>query len=363
MISNKLKLKIETKYFNKKFNKNKSLRLIAYEIGKIYNDIETAKTYLKQINVDELNNKDKLFLGGVYLNLGLLNLGWKYYKYRHFKNDYQNNINLFTKEKEWNRQNINGKKLYILAEQGIGDCIMWSRYIPLIKNAEIYFYVPDKYWKNIIPLLDYILRITASNNKVIVTDNVNDYDYWIYLSDLTYINNITFNNWLPFYTYIKPNLQYVNLWKTRLNKYTDRKIIGINCTGMDNQEDHRQIYYSNIKVLLDCEEYYFINLNINNPIKHSNIIANEYKLDQNEAFIDTAAIMHNVDIVLTVDTSIVHLAGAMNIKTILLCIEDCEWRWFNDTKSKWYPSVNIFRQKNNKWLGLNEYVNSIIRTI
>ena len=68
-------------------------------------------------------------------------------------------------------------------------------------------------------------------------------------------------------------------------------------------------------------------------------------------YADTAAFLKNIDLLLTIDSSIANLAGAMGIKTFLLLPFDSEWRWFNnDYSTPWYDSVRIFKQnKPNDW--------------
>ena len=61
---------------------------------------------------------------------------------------------------------------------------------------------------------------------------------------------------------------------------------------------------------------------------------------------DTAALLNCIDILVTIDSSIVHMAGALGVKTKLLIPKVAEWRWFDDTKTTpWYDSVEIIRQK------------------
>uniref|UniRef100_A0A6C0B4D0 Glycosyltransferase n=1 Tax=viral metagenome TaxID=1070528 RepID=A0A6C0B4D0_9ZZZZ len=371
MISDIDRLKIEKIYYDQvndsDYSRNKALILIATKIGINYKDIETAHNYLKKVILTPTTDfKEYVYLGGIYMHLGLLEKSWKYYKYRTRHSDYDNINKYFDPTKEWNRENIKGKTLYILAEQGIGDCIMWARYMPLIKDANIKILVTTNYWKKIIPLLDYILSITAgANNQLIITDTVEEYDYWIYLADLTYIFNIHFKNWLPFYTYIKPKNEYVQIWKERLKDYKiQNKLIGINCTGIQKATDTRRIDLDDLSPVLDMENVSFINLNIDSYMVHKHVIKLKYKLDEKEAFIDTAAIMKHLDLFITVDTSLVHLAGAMNIPTILLCIKDSEWRWFNSEKCHWYPSVKIFKQKRTgDWSGLYEFIETEIKKL
>ena len=70
-----------------------------------------------------------------------------------------------------------------------------------------------------------------------------------------------------------------------------------------------------------------------------------------QAFLDTAAIINNLDLVITCCTSIAHLSGSLNCPTWVLLAASHDWRWFIDNKdSVWYPSVSLFRQENlNDW--------------
>jgi ADP-heptose:LPS heptosyltransferase len=70
------------------------------------------------------------------------------------------------------------------------------------------------------------------------------------------------------------------------------------------------------------------------------------EVDQSSgAFMDTAAILHSLDYVVTSDTSIAHLAGGMGIKTCLVLGFTPDWRWLQyRSDSPWYPSLRLFRQ-------------------
>ena len=65
-------------------------------------------------------------------------------------------------------------------------------------------------------------------------------------------------------------------------------------------------------------------------------------------FADTAAVIAQLDLVISVDTSVVHLAAAMGKETWLLSRYDCCWRWNHNQSSPWYPNVTIFGQKSYK---------------
>ena len=70
-------------------------------------------------------------------------------------------------------------------------------------------------------------------------------------------------------------------------------------------------------------------------------------IDNNVPFQDTIAILNNIDLLITIDTYIVHIAGVLNIKTLLLLGFTSDWRWFNDNTCPWYNSVELLRLQDN----------------
>ena len=87
------------------------------------------------------------------------------------------------------------------------------------------------------------------------------------------------------------------------------------------------------------------------------------KIDARGAFIDTAAIMVNLDLIITVDTAIAHLAGALGVKTWLLLPSCSDWRWLcNHESTDWYPNMKLFRQsKVGDWAEVIERVSKSLR--
>ena len=73
-----------------------------------------------------------------------------------------------------------------------------------------------------------------------------------------------------------------------------------------------------------------------------------FDIDTDKAFVDTIGILQNIDLLITIDSGIVHLAGVMNIPTFLLLGYVSEWRWFDNNEKIWYNSVDIYHTKENK---------------
>jgi hypothetical protein len=164
--------------------------------------------------------------------------------------------------------------------------------------------------------------------------------------------------------YITADPDLVKQWSTRLS-HNDAYKVGIVWAG---NPLHNYVYYkrscslADFAPLADIPGLVFYSLqkgsasvDVNNPPKGMNIIN---LTDELNDFADTAAIMANLDMVISIDTSVVHLAGAIGkpVWNLLSFVPD--WRWFlNRDDSPWYPGMRLFRQTQpNDWAGVFEQV-------
>ena len=86
-------------------------------------------------------------------------------------------------------------------------------------------------------------------------------------------------------------------------------------------------------------------------------------LDRDAPFVDTAAVLQHLDLVITIDSAIAHLAGALGQPTWVLLSTGCDWRWLTDrTDSPWYPTLRLFRQLSfGNWNPVFEVVVAAVR--
>ena len=101
--------------------------------------------------------------------------------------------------------------------------------------------------------------------------------------------------------------------------------------------------------MFDIENTQFYSFQISNFDTDSAEIKNKLPLTDLVPYIksyaDTAAFLKNIDALISIDTSIANLGGAIGVKTLLLLPFESEWRWFHDTnKTSWYDSITIFKQ-------------------
>ena len=286
------------------------------------------------------------YLGLRSLYEGNFNDGWKYYEYRYSKrNDF------FPEIKEWTGEKIDKNSIVVFNEQGLGDAIQFSKYlVPLTKICEKVTFVVQKNIKN-------LFKDEIKNLSIETLDKIknNDFDFKISLGSLIkffYKEEIQIKN-----TLIQSNKQLDLKWKNQIKN--SNLNIGIAWSGSFNgpNEPYRSVplkmfeklfklkinFYSLQNEIWDRDLEYLKSLNLNN--------CGKYKLDE------VASIIKNLDLILTVDTSLLHLSASLNKETWGIFSLYPDWRWgkFNDINP--YSKLKFFRQKNfNDW---NDVVNKI----
>lgn len=321
------------------------------EIGFLYylkKDFDKAEYNLKKaIKIDGNFYGAKFNIGWIELLKENFKEGWKNYRYRKKIN---NSAKILIKIPELdNLLNLKDKKLFIYSEQGLGDIIQFYRYILLLakKTKKIFFQVPSS--------LKYIL---SSNESCI--ELVNDFDklpqcdFQCSLLDLPQIFETNIHN-------IPHNIPYISIdenlkqnWSNKLNKKKFK--IGI-CwqTGKKIDADHLQFAQERSFNLKEFEKIALLNnvelisLQINSENFKNNEIFKNIKffkhMDHLQPFMDSAAIIENCNLIISCDTSIVHLSGALGKETILILNYNNDWRWgLNRDKSIWYKNIKILRQ-------------------
>ena len=149
--------------------------------------------------------------------------------------------------------------------------------------------------------------------------------------------------------YIRSNTSLVQKWKTKFAKMKRPKI-AFTFNGLLTSFIDKQLTMNNIAPILELDAD-FICLHKKDDIKNMELIPSNFQIfdiDQETPFEDTIAILQNVDLFITIDTGVTHLAGVMGIKTWLLLGYGSDWRWFKDeTKCDLYDSVEYIRLKKN----------------
>ena len=279
---------------------------------------------------------------------GKLSQGWKQYQWR--KNP-QLDIETYQHEYYkpcWDGSSFTGKRLLVHYEQGFGDNIQFVRYLPMVK--ELGGTVIYEVRKPLLKLFQQSVQgvdqwIEASDDK----PNV-EFDYHISLLDLPGLFDTTLQTIPRRSPYLFADSKEQAHWHKKISG--DGFKVGIVWAGKATHGNNRN---------RSCKLDFFMPLFEINGVKiyslqkdrtSSQAMGLESVLNmtdlasQFDDFSDTAAAIANLDLVISVDTAVLHLAGAMGKRTWALIPFEPEWRWMlNRDDSPWYPTIKIFRQK------------------
>jgi len=237
------------------------------------------------------------------------------------------------------------KSVLLFSEQGIGDTIQFYRYVKKIANLDARVTVAVQ--KSLVELLSLSKPLW---NIVNIEGALPACDYRASLLSLPFVlqeNSIDINSDNP---YIFSSPIKVSEWKNRLGP-KQKAIVGIVWSGntLFKENGKRSIPLLQMISFLPSDlQYVSLQKELSDfdlkVLEKNAFISNysSYLTDFNE----TAALIDCLDLVITVDTSIAHLAGAMGKRAWLLLSDNADWRWFIDTESSpWYPTIKIFRQE------------------
>lgn len=270
--------------------------------------------------------------------------GWALYEHRllveGLKKDYVQSSQPF-----WDgTSDISGKKLLLIWEQGLGDVIQFSRFIPLLKQrsrAEICFVCGPK-------LIRLLSGINGIDHIHMVTP-LPQHDYKIYLWSLPHIFGLFDETSYKTKPYLKADKKLITLWQEKLKPLKGYKI-GISWKGAKkyNYNKERNTELRQFIDLLRHPHIDLVSLQKELTAEEDRILANSDILNLGESFddfADTAAVVAGLDLVITVDTAIAHLVGAMGKPVWTLIRYETEWRHQRgrDT-SPWYDSMRLWRQ-------------------
>jgi len=245
---------------------------------------------------------------------------------------------------EWSGEDIAGKRLLLHAEQGFGDTIQFARYAALAatRSADVVLEVQP----SLEPLLSGLFGV-----EVIAAgrDHFPAFDLHCPLLSLPYRFATTPETIPGGVPYIVAPANRIAAWESRLP--ADGLRIGLAWSGHpDNVRDHeRSIPFARLAPLFDIPGARFVSLqkdiratDADDVSRCGNLIDLRHELRD---FADTAAVIAQLDLVITVDTAVAHLAGAMGKPVWMLLPRVPDFRWLLDrATSPWYPSARLFRK-------------------
>ena len=306
---------------------------------------EACKSYDRAIKLepnigDAYWNKSNLkILQGCYEE------GWRLFEWRWKTTFLKLKPRNFNQPLWLGQEAINNKIILIHHEQGFGDAIQFSRYIPLIEK-----YNPKEIILETPQALISLVSTVRGNFKIIkLGDPLPHFDYYCPVMSLPLAFKTTLENIPSDMPYLYAEKSKISLWGERLGPKIKPRVGLVWSGSKGHKNDHnRSLLFKQLKLICDlpfefhCLQKEIREIDLKVLGKEGNI-----KEHQNELidFSDTAALISHLDLVVSVDTSVAHLAGALGKNVFLMLPYAPDYRWMNERPdTPWYPTMRLFRQ-------------------
>lgn len=301
------------------------------------------------------------------LSRGKFEDGWQNYEARWFRKGAVS-VLLSNIPRLESARDIAGKKVLILAEQGLGDTLQFCRYIKVLamQGAKVTFRVQKPLINVLHSLADFCTLVADDANLL------DKFDFQSPLLSLPLVVGTTLDSIPAEIPYLSPSQEKLEIFADNLPKTPNLKV-GLIWNGgfrVDRPDlwsinERRNIDLEKISKLRAVSGVDFYSLQKGDPAE-SELTAKKDILWPNiincvqwlEDFSDTAALIANLDLIISVDTSSAHLAGALGKPVWILNRYDACWRWLRGREdTPWYPTAKIYQQeKPGDWDGVIDRV-------
>ena len=298
-------------------------------------------------------------LATAYLKSGNFNAGWEEFEWRLTLPKYGRAI---IPERDQLDMVLQDKTVLVTTEQGHGDTFQFIRFLQLLKQTGCNIILETS--APLIKILQCYRNFSGIVNSLTEDASQLHYDYCIPLMSLPYLFSINADNVTKDMPYFLSNPERREHWREQLNAPYFK--VGIAWSGNPQQINDRlrSTDISNFLTFNNIPNLKLYSLQMD----ESKVLLQQHEyqhkiIDLGCNWEETAAIIDNLDIVITVDTAVAHLAGSMNKEVWVLLPYICDWRWLEQTEeSPWYPSMRLFRQQShNNWHELFERVEQALR--
>ena len=304
------------------------------------------KDFNKALSIDPNHGSTLFNRALLYLLTGDFERGWKEYEWRWTKSAKR----IFRYGKVWEGEPLSGKRIFIYGEQGIGDFIQFVRYLPQLQNmgARVILECGKALGRLMINFKGHDrLEIKADNKEPQIK---NSFDYHLPIMSLPMMFHSTLDTIPATVPYLFADTDLKRIWHSRIEN-KDALGVGVVWAGNPSHKGDRRrsVSLSRFSPLKEINGVHLYSLQ-----KEAHELWTDQDPDnfftrdfgpQLSDFADTAAIISNLDLIISVDTSVAHLAGALGKETWILLPFSPDWRWLTQREdSPWYPTVRLFRQ-------------------
>ena len=276
--------------------------------------------------------------------------GWPMYEWRWECPLFPTPKRQYAHQPLWRGESLTGKTILLYSEQGLGDSLQFCRYSQLLamQGAKIIL-------ETHAPLFSLFKSLAGVTHLIEFGQDLPSFDYHCPLMSLPLAMQHFAESDFPSQTpYLSTHVEKHTFWQHRVPAVGQRKIGLVWRGGSLHKGDlTRSIPLATLLPYLPADNVYVsLQKELRDEDKTDLARSGIYHFgDELHDFSDTAALASTLDMVISVDTSVAHLSGALNLPTYLLLPFSPEWRWLMErSDSPWYPSMRIFRQPHaNDW--------------
>jgi len=321
------------------------------------------------------NHSTALYYASAHFNLSCVLLlsgeyrdGWEEYEWR-FRKKKAGTPHAHPQVEQWDGHNDSSEqKLILVSEQGLGDTLQFMRYVLYLRNMGIDVSFCAQ------PKLHDLIRASGITTTVYTPEEANTLTEgkWLPLLSLPRYLNVSPTNALVDQPYIKVPEQKVSEWKQKLAS-EKRPIIGISWQGnplIEKAHQCRSLPLETLAPIAEKTEASLLSLQKGYGSEQlagcsflRRFVGCQEEINETWDFVETAAMIVNCDLIITVDTAVAHLAGGLGQPTWLLLRKCPDWRWgMTGESSFWYPSMCLFRQREqNNWLEVVDRMATVLQ--
>jgi tetratricopeptide (TPR) repeat protein len=260
------------------------------------------------------------------------------------------------KEPRWDGSPLEGRTILLYGEQGLGDVLHFVRYAPLVKArgaGKVILMCQNA-------LVRLLTRTPGIDGWVGWGATPPPFDVWVPLMSLPTSFHTTLETIPAEVPYVFPDPELVAHWGRQLAPVRGFRV-GITWQGSPRHawDRHRSCPLEAFEPLARVPGVHLISLQKGNGSEQLRALGGRFPVlslgelldEASGPFLDTAAVMPHLDLVICVDTALAHLAGAMARPAWLALIYSPDWRWLLDREDNpWYPTLRLFRQERpNDW--------------
>lgn len=319
------------------------------ELARIHLDrdepAEGAETFLAVLAIEPEHPGAHLGLGQVLLGQGEYGPGWIEYEWRNRLPEAQGRIPTI-KGAAWNGMALPRGRLLVICDQGFGDGFHFARFLPAAaaRAHELVLAASPE----IQPLLARIPGVARCHHT---WSEVPGFSAHVLISSLPGLLGIRHDTIPAEIPYLTPDPALRAAWRERLGATGGRRRVAIFWSGRSTHPNNsrRSLTLERLAPILDAlDDAQIVSIQKERHDADAAALARRGVLDlgpELATFDVTAAVLADIDLLVTVDSAVAHLAGAIGTPVAMLVPTPADWRWgAGSARSPWYPTVELFRQ-------------------